>query len=93
MLKKLSTAAETLFEQFREVRKGQTVFVPQHLWPILDRCDIYIRDNAQELIDELEKAGYIEEAPKGFRLTDDGYNYLWRRYTQKLVCPHCGNEI
>ena len=92
-MQKLSKAAETFFNELKNVQKNSIVMVPQHLWPILERTDQYIKDHAQEIINELKEKDHIEEAQRGFKLTEEGYNYLWNKYTTKIVCPHCGKEI
>ncbi|WP_319416466.1 hypothetical protein [Marispirochaeta aestuarii] len=92
-MNKLSAEAEVFLKQLTHLKLEDSVWVPQHLNPILDKCDVFIKDNIQNIINELEEKNYIQESPKGFKLTQDGYNFLWSKYTVKVKCPHCGKEI
>jgi len=56
---KLTIAAEEFLQQLKVLRKEESLWIPQHLWPILDKCYSYIKDNIQEIFKELEQKTYI----------------------------------
>ncbi len=90
-LEQLSKGAEALLEELKEQPKG--LIMVGTLLHIIERCTPYLRENKKELLTELVKKGYMSEAPRGFSLTDDGFDFMWRRYTKGVKCPHCGEVI